>query len=193
MEFGNEIRNKVRSLLFHVPNLKRSTCVNASRRARSIRDENSCGWDRTKGIKAEVRGKLRAFLKEREGKEKAGSLLRRLLEFYQGCKIHHKMIPDLFWLLMVGMSVLGMAVNADGSRISISEDEIMAMASLLGEDDSPPLSAEGGVTILGTGAVDPATTLDCHRRLYSYRVSSRNSIITKMPMLIIFVFFFLNR
>jgi len=55
----------------------------------------------------------------------------------------------------------------------LSQDEIIS--SLLGDDDSPPLSAEGGVTILGTGAVDPATTLDCHRRLYSYRVTKTDS------------------
>ena len=50
----------------------------------------------------------------------------------------------------------------------LTDDELLS--TLLGEDDSPPLSQENGVTILGTGAVDPATTLDCHRRLYSYRV-----------------------
>jgi len=51
---------------------------------------------------------------------------------------------------------------------SVSQDELLA--SLLGDDASPPLSAEDGLTILGTGAVDPASTLSCHRRLYSYKV-----------------------
>ncbi|CAG7838469.1 unnamed protein product [Allacma fusca] len=55
----------------------------------------------------------------------------------------------------------------------VSQEDLLA--TLLGDDDSPPLSAEGGVTILGTGAVDPATTLDCHRRLYSYRVTKTDS------------------
>jgi hypothetical protein len=53
---------------------------------------------------------------------------------------------------------------------SMSQDELLA--SLLGDDVSPPLSEEDGLTILGTGAVDPASTLSCHRRLYSYKVRS---------------------
>jgi len=70
------------------------------------------------------------------------------------------------WLEIYSILVLSLLAKAD--QDNLSPDEILA--SLLGDDDSPPLSAEGGVTILGTGAVDPATTLDCHRRLYSYRV-----------------------
>ena len=62
-----------------------------------------------------------------------------------------------------------------GDQDHVSEEDLLA--SLLGDNDSPPLSAEGGVTILGTGAVDPATTLDCHRRLYSYRVSIQMLIL----------------
>ncbi|ODN03328.1 Glycoprotein hormone beta-5 [Orchesella cincta] len=50
-----------------------------------------------------------------------------------------------------------------------SQDEI------LGEELSPPLSEEDGLTILGTGPLDIATTLNCHRRLYSYRVTKTDS------------------
>jgi len=55
---------------------------------------------------------------------------------------------------------------------SLTQDQLM---SLLGDDASPPLSEEDGLTILGTGAVDPATTLSCHRRLYSYKVTKTDS------------------
>lgn len=58
--------------------------------------------------------------------------------------------------------------NVQADLDPLSQDEILS--SLLGDDASPPLSEEDGLTILGTGAVDPATTLNCHRRLYSYKV-----------------------
>ena len=70
------------------------------------------------------------------------------------------------------LSLLWKLSPVQGDQDPLSPDDILS--SLLGDDDSPPLSAEGGVTILGTGAVDPATTLDCHRRLYSYRVGNSN-------------------
>lgn len=57
-------------------------------------------------------------------------------------------------------------------QATADQDDLLASLSLgsLGDDMSPPLSEEDGLTILGTGSVDPATTLNCHRRLYSYKV-----------------------
>lgn len=53
----------------------------------------------------------------------------------------------------------------------VGAQEPVSQEDILGADMSPPLSEEDGLTILGTGAVDVASTLSCHRRLYSYRVS----------------------
>lgn len=61
--------------------------------------------------------------------------------------------------------ICGFGFGEVRAQESLSQDDI------LGADASPPLSEEDGLTILGTGAVDVASTLSCHRRLYSYRVS----------------------
>lgn len=77
---------------------------------------------------------------------------------------------DFIYILFLVFSLFSVLPNiCIADQDPLTEDELLS--SLLGPDDSPHLSAEAGITILGTGAVDPATTLDCHRRLYSYRVS----------------------
>lgn len=64
----------------------------------------------------------------------------------------------------IGGGDWGVGVVAVGAQEPLLQDD------MLEPDVSPPLSAEDGLTILGTGAVDVASTLSCHRRLYSYRV-----------------------
>jgi len=72
-----------------------------------------------------------------------------------------KMWVELIFALLFTISCRVAEVKA---QEPVSQDEI------LGEELSPPLSEEDGLTILGTGPLDIATTLNCHRRLYSYRV-----------------------
>jgi len=64
--------------------------------------------------------------------------------------------------------LLTVSLKLTGAQDALTAEELLS--SYLGEDDSPPLSAEAGLTILGKGPVDAASTLSCHRRLYSYKV-----------------------
>lgn len=97
-------------------------------------------------------------------KEKARRFLS--LRFTPSDNTHFIFIPSKMWRLegVIALLIVGV-VTAQEPLPQQYEDTGSA------SDLSPPLSAEDGLTILGTGAVDVASTLSCHRRMYSYRVS----------------------
>lgn len=72
------------------------------------------------------------------------------------------------WPRVISLLVLSLVWELQATQETLTQDDLIA--SLLGDDTSPPLSEEDGLTILGTGPISAATTLNCHRRLYSYKV-----------------------
>lgn len=86
-------------------------------------------------------------------------------------------LNNLMAFSALGILVFGGIGGGDWGVVVVGAQEPLLQDDILEPDVSPPLSAEDGLTILGTGAVDVASTLSCHRRLYSYRVRKNAKLL----------------